>query len=96
MGKKEILPSTKAGSAEERLEELVKNKTLIKCRLIKNDKDHVISIENGEFRPYPDGFETIGVDTRFIDGILYSRDKNMIFYYSYKKDNEIQKLSGEG
>lgn len=90
MGKKEVLPPTKAGSAEERLEELVKNKTLLRCFLITENKDHEIFIEEGEFRAYSDGFEAVGAYTGYTTGILYLRGKNMVFYYDYKKDNEKQ------
>lgn len=92
MGKKEVLPQTKAGSTEERLEELVKNKTLKKCKLIRDGKDRNITITNGEFRSYPDGFEAIGSDDGFTYGLLYSKEKSALFFYDYKKDNELQNL----
>ena len=92
MGKKEVLPPTKSESADERLEELVKNKTLLKCKLLTDDKDHMLYIENGEFRSYPDGFEIIGAENDYKTGILYSKTKNIYFCYDYKKDNEIQNL----
>ncbi len=90
MGKKEVLPLTKAETAEERLEELVKNKTLIRCFLITENKDREIYIEEGEFRSYSDGFEAVGAYTGYTTGLLYLRGKNMVFYYDYKKDNEKQ------
>lgn len=95
MGKKEVLLPTKATSAEERLEELVKNKTLLKCRLLTNVKDYSLYITNGEFRLYPDGFETIGSEGEGAGGVLYSRSKNMLFFYAHRADNEIQNTPKE-
>lgn len=91
MGKKEVLPFTKAETVEERLEELIKNRTLFKCELIRDTKNYKIDLERGQFRSYPDGFEAIGLpEGAWTSGMLYSKEKNMFFYYDYKEDNIIQ------
>lgn len=93
MGKKEVLPQTKVSSVEERLEELIKNKTLSKCEIIRDNKNYKLFFEEGQFRSFPDGFEAIGSpEGGFTSGMLYSREKSMIFFYDYKKDNELQNL----
>lgn len=93
MGKKEVLPHTKAGSAEERLEELVKNKTLLRCRLLTNNKDYSLCIINGEFRFYPDGFETIEPDDSQQGGLYLAR-RNILVFYDSKKEWEKQNYKG--
>ncbi|MDP2906715.1 MAG: hypothetical protein Q8O03_02140 [Nanoarchaeota archaeon] len=89
MGKPKTLPPTKAESAEERLEELVKNKSAFRYRLfLERDDSYSIYIMDGECRAYPDGFEAL--DSEEGAGILYVQRRNATVYYDFRKDSEAQ------
>lgn len=91
MGKK-TLPSTKANSAEERLEELVKNNSLVKCVFLAGTKFYA-DIDNSEFRKYPDGFEVVATNTAetiTTKGLLYWETKNICFLYKLDVEREKQ------
>ncbi len=89
MGKSRILPSTKAESAEERLEEIVKSKSALKYRLLLTITDYYsIFIDNGECRAYSDGFEAL--DSERGEGALYLQRRNAIMYYDFRKDSEAR------
>jgi len=89
MGKPKTLPPTKAESAEERLEEIVNNKSALRYRLfLERDDSYSIYIMGGECRTYPDGFEAL--DAEEDAGILYVQRRNAAVYYDFKKDSEAQ------
>lgn len=96
MGEKIILPYTKASSAEERLEELVKNNSLVKCVFVSGSGFYA-DIDDSEFRKYPDGFEVIAISTPktvTTKGLLYWETKNICFLYkldSERKKQDIQR-----
>ncbi len=94
MGEKIILPYTKASSAEERLEELVKNNTLVKCVFLSGTKFYA-DIDDSEFRNYPDGFEFIAIgtpETITTKGLLYLETKNVCFMYKLNTEHEKQDI----
>lgn len=91
MGDKQLLPYTKASSAEERLEELVKNNSLVKCVFVSGTEFYA-DIDDSEFRKYPDGFEVIAISTpktMTTKGLLYLETRNVCFMY--KLDTERKK-----
>lgn len=89
MGKPRTLPMTKAESAEERLEEIIKSKSMLNYKLLLNRTDtYTIYIRDGECRSYPDGFEAIESEGR--SGILYVQRRNALIFYDFRKESEKQ------
>lgn len=88
MGKKEVLPPTKVETAEQRLEELARNKSIINGKIIFPGYSwYSFSVHNGEFRTFPDGFETLEGSY----GTLYLSRRTTFIYYDVKKEQELQK-----
>lgn len=94
MGKEKeklILPLTKAGNAEERLEELISHKSVTGCKLIFPGYSwYGIDVRDGEYRSFPDGFEAIESSSGC--GTLYLSRRTTFVYYDLKKDYEKQAL----
>lgn len=104
MGKKESqtpeikpLPFTNAETAEQRLEELARNKSIRNFRVMGSNENHNLWPLEGECRVFPDGFE--GVMGNMTDkdeylGDLYlDRRKVYVVYYwkkEYEKQNEVK------
>ncbi len=92
MGKKQLLPYTKSGSAEERLEELINHNSLVKCVFLAGTKFYA-NIDDSEFRKYPDGFEVIAIgtpETITTKGLLYVEKMNVCFMYNLGAECEKQ------
>jgi len=86
------LPYTKAGSAEERLEELVKNDSLLKCVFVSGGGFYA-DMDHSEFRKYPDGFEIITINSSYTattKGLLYWETKSICFLYNLGNEHKIQ------
>ncbi len=86
------LPPTKAESAEERLEELIKNNSLVKCVFLQGTKFYA-DIDDSEFRKYSDGFEVIAIgtpETFSTKGLLYLETRHVCFMYKLDKEYEKQ------
>lgn len=89
MGKPKTLPSTKAESAEERLEEIIKSKSVLRYKLLMNLHDpYSIYVLDSECRNYPDGFEALDSDKGA--GMLYIQRRNAVVYYDFRKDSEAR------
>lgn len=89
MGKEEVLPPTKAETAEQRLEELASNKSVTNGKIIFPGYNwYSFSVNNGEFRAFPDGFETI--ESSY--GMLYLNRRTTFIYYNLKEEREKQNL----
>ncbi len=92
MSKKEKmqLSTTKVETAEERLEELVKNKSITDFKVIFNNySSYNVSVQDGDCRIYPDGFETIEpYDSQ--QGVLYLGRRGTLVFYDSKKEWEKQ------
>lgn len=91
---KKRLPFTKAASAEERLEELIKNNSLVKCVFISGTEFYA-DIDDSEFRKYPDGFEVIAISTpktMMTKGMLYLEIRNVCFMYKLETEREKQDI----
>lgn len=89
MGKKEVLPLTKAETAEERLEELANNKSIKGCKLMFNGYSwYSFDVRDGEYRAFPDGFEALDSS----GGTLYLSRRTAFVYYDLQKEYEKQKL----
>lgn len=86
MGKKK-LPLTKAETAEQRLEELVNNKSITFCEYPGAEKDRSW-LRDGEARVYPDGFEAV-IDGNGVQGYLRIERRN--FFVCYNLDVEYEK-----
>jgi len=98
MGEKIILPYTKASSAEERLEELVNNNSLLKCVFLAGTKFYA-NIDDSEFRKYPDGFEVIATstpETITTKSLLYLQTKNVCFMYNLDTERKKQDIQRRG
>lgn len=90
MGKSKTLPPTKAESAEERLEEIIKSKSVLVYKLfLERDDIYSIYVRDGECRSYPDGFEALVSKGR--SGVLYVRQRNAAVLYDFRKYLEARK-----
>lgn len=92
------LPLTKAETAEQRLEELARNKSINHFRVMAADECWNIRPLEGEARVYPDGFEGItyasdneGEGTYF--GNLYLDRRKA--YVTYNIEKEYEKWEGK-
>lgn len=101
MSKKETLepkplPFTNAETAEQRLEELVRNKSIRNFRIMSSNESHNLWPLEGECRVYPDGFEGVNItdDKGVYLGSLYlDRRRAYVVYYwekDYEKQNEVK------
>lgn len=87
------LPKTKVTSAEERLEELVSNRSVRLCYLSFNNSYYYININYNECRLYPDGIEAVvpSSDKKTPwEGLLYVPRRNAFVYYGLEKEQEKQ------
>lgn len=86
------LPFTKAETAENRLEEILANKTIIKYTMIFEGETywHYYPVR-GEVRLYPDGVELIYKGDGDETGMLHSERRRIIVNYDLEKEYELQK-----
>jgi hypothetical protein len=93
MGNNNSLPDTKAETAEERLEELVNNKSVTRFYVIfENQGYFYYDPKDGESRLYPDGFEAVLSGS---EGLIYVDRRRTFVHYSLQKEREIQKDQGK-
>lgn len=92
MGRKEDLipplPLTNSETAEQRLEELVNNKSVNIYKLLHNQTWTEMYIKGGECRVFPDGFEGI-ISPK--EGALHIERRGAFVYYNLEKEHEKQK-----
>ena len=91
------LPFSNAESAEKRLEELVKNKSIKYFKVMQMNESYAVSPFEGECRVYPDGFESLAYDQHengviTYKGHLYLDRRRAYASYYWEKDFEKQKL----
>lgn len=87
------LPPTKAESAEDRLEELVKNESITHYRIIHNETWAEMYVKDGKTRLYHDGFEAV---INYNEGMLHIERRNALVNYDIKKEYEKQNIPVEG
>lgn len=95
------LPFTNAETAEQRLEELVRNKSIKHFRVMSANENYTLWPLEGECRTYPDGFEGVsytgdsyGNGSYF--GNLYLDRRRAYVTYDLEKDYKNQILVKEG
>lgn len=88
MGKPKTLPLTKAETAERRLEEIIKNKSITKYTVVFEYESYwYYDPKDGEARLYPDGFEAIVDNNR---GILHVERRRLFVDYNLEKEYQKQ------
>ncbi|MDP2906716.1 MAG: hypothetical protein Q8O03_02145 [Nanoarchaeota archaeon] len=93
MGNNNLLSDTKAETAEERLEELVNNKSVTRFYVIfENQGYFYYDPKEGEARLYPDGFEAVIGGS---EGLIYVDRRRTFVHYNLQKEREIQKEQGK-
>ena len=89
MGKKEEpivpLPWTKAETADQRLEELVRNESVTRYRILHNHNWNEMSVKDGKCRVYPDGFEAV-ISQK--EAVLHVERRNAFVFYDVEKQRE--------
>lgn len=90
MGKKTYnLPNSDAETAEQRLEELVNNRSVTRfCVVFENQGYFYYDPKDGEARLYPDGFEAV---INGSEGVIYVDRRRTFVDYDLRKELEIQK-----
>lgn len=98
---RKLLPFSDAESAEHRLEELVKNKSITHFRVMSVKENYGLWPLDGECRVYPDGFEGVshigdsnGGGKYY--GNLYLERRRAYVVYDLENDQEMQKSKVEG
>jgi len=94
------LPFTNAETAEQRLEELVRNKSINRFKVLSGTENYDLWLLSGECRAYPDGFEGVsyvgnGVGKGTYYGNLYLDRKKAYVVYDLEKDYKQQLLAKE-
>jgi len=93
MGNSNLLPDTKAETADKRLEEVVNNNSVTRFYVIfENQGYFYYDPKDGEARLYPDGFETA---INRSEGLIYVDRRRTFVHYSLQKDKEAQKEQGK-
>jgi len=96
MGKKQEvkpLPPTKAETAEQRLEEIIKNKSIIEYEVIfENQSYYYCHPYEGESRFYPDGFEAVTFNGEHQEGRLHVERRRIFIRYDLEKDYAKQSI----
>lgn len=92
MSKNLTLPQTKVETAEQRLEELVENKSITRYSIIFEGENywHFYPVR-GETRAYPDGFELIYKDGGKEIGMLHIGRRRAFIEYSLENEHEKQR-----
>ncbi len=90
MGKKQEvkpLPPTKAETAEQRLEEIINNKSITAYEVMfENSSYHSYYPYEGESRFYPDGFEAVTFNGESQEGRLHVERRRIFVRYDIEKD----------
>ncbi len=90
MGKKQEvkpLPPTKAETAEQRLEEIINNKSIKEYDVMFEDKSYYSCYPyEGESRFYPDGFEAVTLNGEEQEGRLHVERRRLFVRYDIEKD----------
>lgn len=87
------LPSTKAETAEQRLEEIVNNKSITEYEVIFEDRSYFSFYPyEGESRIYPDGLEAVTFNGEYQEGRLHVERRRLFIRYNLEKEYEKQKL----
>lgn len=95
MEKKEykLLPFSKAGTANERLEELVNNRSITRFYIIFEHQEYFYyDPKDGEARIFPDGFELASSSN---EGVIYLDRRRMFVHYNLRKESEAQEEQGK-
>lgn len=95
------LPFTNAESAEQRLEELVRNKSVKTFKVMAENEHCTLWPLEGECRAYPDGFEGVSYTgdsygNGSYSGNLYMDRRKAYVTYDWEKDYKNQILVKEG
>jgi len=100
MGKKQEvkpLPPTKAETAEQRLEEIIHNKSITEYEVMFEDKSYYSCYPyEGESRFYPDGFEAVTFNGEYQEGRLHVERRRIFIRYDIEKDHAKQRIKSMG